>query len=94
MNEGRRSNRIPKRIEAILYIMNHSFPIIIRNISETGLCASIQGTVPIGTRCTIIFTRIAPSVSFHGIVARYKHNEIGIKFDKIKEEQRNVLAML
>ena len=94
MKEERRSNRIPKRIEAMLYIRHHSFPIIVRNISITGICASIQATIPIGTRCSITFTHRAPHLKFQGTVARYKYNEVGIVFHNMAEEHRELLQKL
>lgn len=94
MKEGRRSNRIPKRIEATLYIMNHRFPITIRNISATGLCASIQATIPLGTRCTITFTHSTPHITLQGLVARYRSNEVGIVFRNLGEEQKQFLRKL
>lgn len=94
MREARKSNRIPKRIEAILYIATHSFPIVIRNISTTGLCASIRARIPIGTRCHIIISHRALNITFQGIVVRCKPNEVGIAFQNIRTEHRNVLDTL
>lgn len=92
MNETRKSHRIPKRTQGLLQIVNHSFPIMIRNISATGLCASIRANIPIGTRCYI--TIDTSTLFFPAIIVRCSNNEIGIAFYSLTVEHKKLLQNL